>query len=364
MQKKLKLATVAITIFFILVFTVKYFYTTNKVFTPSYSDTTDIEFEEALENKKAENTEDQVDEETLVANYNMQAMEELNYNTPVTAVDPKSVKKEFNRRLNYSNYEDRIRMSNPAKLDFNGLYVALMQSVGDNDIERARDLLRRGAMANSPDGNTSYAPIFWAISNGNVEMIRLLLQSGARLNTPDEKGSFPIHWVVESSASRPSVYQMKNIFDLILDAEPGEINRQETSLKRTPIMMAANLNDKKAFAYLLDRGANVKILDIDKRDVMDILLERACHACIHLIESKEKQNQTTPLPNFSSTFTAPAPVWLPYLATKSAKSQDMQQYDPNEIVIQGNSQSIPTYKPMPNILPLKKGKESNIIYTN
>ena len=58
-------------------------------------------------------------------------------------------KKDVNRKLSYSNYEDRIRMAAPAKLDSNGLYVSLMQAVGDNDIKRAKNLITRGAKLNS-----------------------------------------------------------------------------------------------------------------------------------------------------------------------------------------------------------------------
>ena len=127
MQKKLKLATIITSVFVIFVFGIKYFYTTNKSFTPSYTDTIDIDFEEEIANKNAAAAEAQAQEEFLNANYNPQSMEDFDYNAPITEVDPKAIKKEYNRKLNYSNYEDRIRMSNPAKLDFNGLYVSLMQ---------------------------------------------------------------------------------------------------------------------------------------------------------------------------------------------------------------------------------------------
>ena len=360
MQKKLKLATAITAIFVILVFGIKYFYTTNKFFVSSYYDSPEMQDYYAERAEEAENVENRTDSENN-SDHNNPYMEDFDYNIPITAVDIKALKRDPQKKLSYSNYEDRVRMSSPSKLDANGLYVALMQAVGDNDIERAKTLINKGAILNSPDGNTSYAPIFWAISNGNVEMVELLLQKGAKVNTPDEKGLFPIHWIVENSANRSLVYQMKPIFDLLLASNPGEINRQDLTLKQTPLMLSVSLNNKKAFAYLLDGGANVKIIDADKRDVTDFALEQACHSCIYLLESKEKQNQITPLPNFASTFTAPDPIWLPYSVTNNSTKKKTQKKNPNEIVIQGDSLTIPTYRQMPDILPLKKEQEINMV---
>ena len=128
-------------------------------------------------------------------------------------------------------------------------------------------------------------------------------------------------------------------------------------------MLSVILNSKKAFAYLLDKGANVKILDKEKMDLITIAATNACHACVRLIENKERQNQVTPLINFASTYTAPDPIWLPYSTVKKAavtKKKTVNR-DPNAIVIQGNITSLPTYKEMPQILPLKENDEPNMV---
>ena len=361
MQKNLKIATVLAVICVIFIFTTKYFSTTVKTIMShphfnSNQHNNSVEYVLPAEEDHNQNTEQENNNQH--ENY---IPEEFNYNTPITETDPKALKRK-NKKLNYSDYEDRIRMESPTYLDSNGLYVALMQAVDDNDIKRAKTLIARGARLDSPDGNTFYAPIFWAINNGNVEIVDLLIKKGAKVNVPDDKGSFPIHWIVETSSNRPNVYQMKAIFDLLLDAHPEEINRQDTVLKQTPIMMAINLNNKKAFAYLLDRGANINIMDKNDRDVIAISVLNGCHSCISLIEMKEKQNEITPLLNFASTFTAPDPIWLPYSTTKTTKKKQ-QKKNPNEWVIQGDSLGIPVYKEMPQILPLNKEKEPNMIIT-
>ena len=347
MQNKFKLATFLAAVFVALVFAIQYFFTTTRTimsvpenYNPgeqNYSDETSSDQETDIHQEEKEETHE--DDPIL---------EGFDYNTPITEVDPKSVKKD-KKKLSYSNYDDRIRMESPVYLDANGLYVALMSAVEDNDIKRAKSLIARGVKLNSPDGNTSYAPIFWAIANGNVEMVDLLLQKGAKVNTPDDNGLFPIHWIVENSANRPNVYQMKAIFDLLLDAHPEEINRQDTLLLQTPLMTAVNLNDRKAFAYLLDKGANITILNKDKRNIIDLSLENACPACIILIQRKEKQNQITPLPNFASSFTAPDPVWLPYSTAKKTTKKKKQNRNLYEVVITGESIDIPVYKDMPDI---------------
>ncbi len=366
MQNKLKLITFLAVVFTMVVFTVKYFYTTNGNF--SYAGYSDYQEEYNNDNNNitaednSEKTNTQTDTEEVPAHNPLP--DAFDYNKPILTPDPKALKKEINKKLSYANYEDRIRMESPTRLDANGLYVSLMQAVEDNDIQRVKNLINRGARLNSPDGNTSYAPIFWAISNGNVEIVDLLLQKGAKVNTPDEKGFFPIHWVVENSSNRPQVYQMKAIFDLILENNPNEINRQDTTLKQTPIMMAAALDNKKAFAYLLDMGANLTITDGNNEDITDICSINVCQVCLHLIDLKKKQNEINALPNFASTFTAPDSIWLPYSTNKKTSTKKKVTRDPNAIIIQGDSIAVPIYKDMPNILPLQKQREPDMVITS
>ncbi len=360
MQNKLKLFTCFALFFVLCVFTSKYFFT-NIESNFLYQD-----YKQEYQDTNNEGTnEPQPEYSTYTINktthINYADLEIFDYKTPPKDIDIKALKRKSSKKLSYANYEDRVRMEAPEDLDSNGLYVALMQAVADNDIKRAKTLIARGARLNSPDGDTSFAPIFWAISNGNVEIIDLLIKSGAKLNTPDENGTFPIHWAVENSANRPYAYHTKEIFDLILDAHPAEINRQDTNLKRTPLMLALAINNHKAFAYLLDKGANVTIINKDKKDITDIALENSCHACVQLIESKRKQNETTPLLNFASTFTAPDEIWLPYSTNNKNTTKKKVVKDPNVIVIQGGSMSLPVYKEMPQILPLKKETGPNMI---
>ena len=358
MQKKLKTATILAFIFVVLVFTVKYFVTTEKdvMHTSNRNTKTEeVQEESSPAEEEQEQDEEQYDETDYLHN---PLFEAFNYTLPINEPDPKAAKQ--NKRYYGGGQEDGIYIESSSRLDSNGLYLALMEAVEFNDVQKAKKFIKRGAKLNSPDGNTSYAPIFWAINNGNVEMVKLLIESGAKVNTPDDQGLFPIHWIVESSASRPLVYQMKDIFDIVLDAHPEEINRQDTAQQQTPMMMAVNLNNKKAFAYLLDKGANVNITDANDKDITGVSVDNACHTCVSILEIKKKQNETTPLINFASTFTAPDPIWLPYSITqKTTKKKQVKKSD--EMVIQGDSIAIPTYKDMPDILPLDKKNKRNIV---
>lgn len=363
MQKNLKMATVLAAIFVVVIFTAQYFVTKEK--NPMFYQNNNQS--EQSKNEPAptqEENNDKTTEEEIVAEQDP-LFEIFDYNAPLKEIDTNALQKKQNARSSDWDYEDRIRLEAPENLDSNGLYVALMQAVEDNNLPRAKKLIARGARLNSPDGNTFYAPIFWAINNGNVDMVDLLIKKGAKVNTPDDRGLFPIHWIVETASSRPLSYRMKEIFDLVLDAYPNEVNRQDSFLKQTPMMMAVGSNNKKAFAYLLDRGANVNILNKEEKSIMDVAVDNLCHACISLIERKMQQNEKTPLINFASTFTAPDPVWLPYSTstTTTKAKKKVQPKDPDAIVIQGNSMSIPQYKEMEQILPLEKKKKRNMVKT-
>ena len=363
MQKNFKIVTFLAAICAFIVFSSKYFYTTirNVLSYQGYHEYTQ-EYQKSLEENILLEEENK-DESTNDEMFNNSELKTFDYKAPITEIDIKSVERAPSKKIDYSNYADRVRIEEPEFLDENGLYEALMQAVADNDLKRSKLLISKGAMLNSPDGNTSFAPIFWAISNGNVEIIKLLISKGAKVNTPDEKGTFPIHWIVEQSALRPQSYQTKKIFDLILDAHPEEINRQDTIFKETPIMLAVASGSNKAFAYLLDRGANVTLVSKENKDVISLALTHNCHTCLRFIKNKELLNETSPLPNFASSFTAPDPIWLPANANyKAPKKPKKEVRDPNSIVIEGNNVTIPVYKEMPQILPLdQEPKGPNIV---
>lgn len=301
---------------------------------------------------------------------NISQRDEFNYNAPVKEIDKKALLQTTTRNPKFSHYENRIRMEAPEELDSNGLFVALMQAVADNNMRRAKTLIARGARLDTPDGDTSYAPIFWAIDNGNVEMVKFLLSKGARVNTPDDKGLFPVHWIVKAASKRPSAYKMKEMFDTFLAVHPKEINRQDTKLKQTPIMFAVLSDNKKAFAYLLDHGANVNIINAEKMNIATIATANACHSCVYMIEEREKINKITPLENFDKTFPEPAPIWLPYTkktttttTTKQKKVKKAPAEDSDVIVITGNGSNLvtPQYKEMPQILPLNEDDQPDIV---
>lgn len=360
MQTKLKVITVFAALFVIVTLVIKYSYTV---------DYSTVSFRNYIQDisgiiKSNISIPEYKTTQTTTINKNNELYEamknESDYNAPITEVDKKSLLRTASKKSD--SYENRIRLEAPEELDENGLYVALMQAVADNNLRRAKTLIARGARLNTPDGDTSFAPIFWAIENGNVEMVKLLISKGAKVNTPDDNGLFPIHWIVKYASKRPSSYQMKAIFDIVLDAHPTEINRQDTKLKQTPIMFAILAGNKKAFAYLLDRGANINVINWEKMNVVNMAISNACHSCVSLIEEKEKINKVSPLENFAQTFPEPDPIWLPYMKTKKAEpskkktTNRKKSYNDDIIVIatDDSNMSLPSYKEMPQILPLEE----------
>lgn len=364
MQTKLKIITVFAIIFILVAFIIKY---------SSTIDYSTVSFRNYLQDIsgiiKGNVSIPEYKHTPTTVNKNEELYEamknEFDYNAPITEIDTKSLLQTAKPKV-YT-YENRIRLELPEELDENGLYVALMQAVADNNMKRAKTLIARGARLNTPDGDTSFAPIFWAIDNGNVEMVRLLISKGAKVNTPDDKGLFPIHWIVNAASKRPHVYQMKKIFDIVLEAHPTEINRQDTKLKQTPIMLAVLSDNKKAFAYLLDKGANITLINWEKMNVVNMAISNGCHSCVALIEEKEKINKLEPLDNFAKTFKEPDPIWLPYTVKKStttAKKKTVKKKYPSDeiVVISGDDANLtlPTYKEMPQILPLTE-EEPDIV---
>ena len=359
MQNKLKIITVFAAIFVFTSLIVQYYHTTDISIVSFRNYVQDLS--NILKGQNITIPENKVTTTNVKVNeVDIAERNDFDYNVPITEVDKKSLLRTATKKVSY---ENQIRLEAPEQLDANGLYVALMQAVADNNMKRAKTLIARGARLDTPDGDTSFAPIFWAIDNGNVEMVKLLLSKGARVNTPDDNGLFPVHWIVRTASKRPNVYQMKAIFDVFLAAHPNEINRQDTKLKQTPIMFAVISGNKKAFAYLLDKGANLNITNWENMNIVNMSVSNACHACVYLIEEKENLNKTTPLPNFAQDYPQPDPIWLPYMkqkttgtTTQKKQTKRAPKRDQDVIVITGSGSNLstPEYKDMPQILPLEE----------
>jgi cytohesin len=126
-------------------------------------------------------------------------------------------------------------------------WTDLHSAASAGDVERVRELLKKGANPNVRD-EFGYTPLHWAAYEGHVDVVKLLLKHGANLNARDEDGWTPLH----RAASRGHVEVVK----LLLEhgADPNI-----KGAGYTPLHVAAYVGYVEVVKLLLEHGADPNI---------------------------------------------------------------------------------------------------------
>ena len=75
------------------------------------------------------------------------------------------------------------------------LQKELIESIDNNDLMKTKEIIKKGADINKPDGY-GYTSLIWAASTGNNEIIQLLLSKGAEINFVNKDGGSALWYAV------------------------------------------------------------------------------------------------------------------------------------------------------------------------
>jgi ankyrin repeat protein len=124
----------------------------------------------------------------------------------------------------------------------------LHRAVADDDLEKARDLINKGANVNGKDENyDKITPLFVAVENANVEMVRLLLEFGAKVNAREGQKQTPLMHLDDDATPE--------LVDLLIryGAEIDLIDKEGNSA----LILAAEGATPEVIRALIDAGADV-----------------------------------------------------------------------------------------------------------
>jgi ankyrin repeat protein len=122
----------------------------------------------------------------------------------------------------------------------------LFQALWDEDVDRIRDLLGKGADPNAQTG-CGTRPLLIAAKKGNTEIIKMLVENGAKVDGRDKTGLTPL-------MSAASAGKARNVEVLI--AAAADLNAKDNK-GITALMWAAMKGFPEVVEILLRNGAGV-----------------------------------------------------------------------------------------------------------
>lgn len=145
----------------------------------------------------------------------------------------------------------------------------LWWNIEEGNVEKCRDLIRRGAYVNKvipvegtdPDGRI---PLHLAIRNQQPECIRILLEAGAYVNSLDGFGRTPLYL----AAGLGYIDGVKILLD-----NGADINYHNSELKFTALHCAAFSGYSECVEFLINKGADTETLTIRGQSAEDLAME-------------------------------------------------------------------------------------------
>lgn len=177
-----------------------------------------------------------------------------------------------------------IAGADPDVLDSQGM-TPLCHAVGKQDVECARLLLRAGADVNIAN-RYGEAPIIYCFDRPDI--LRLLLDHGARLcqqrnstgwSTPLGRAAF---CSLDYKEKDSTTDKWPASLDLLMDAGL-DIDFPEGDWKQAPLSMALGSRNAPLVELLIQRGADLKTLDIKSNTILHYEARWAQKECIHVL---------------------------------------------------------------------------------
>ena len=159
-------------------------------------------------------------------------------------------------------------------------FTPLIHAIVHHKIACAEQLLANGARID-PEGESDHVPLNLACQYGSVAIANLLLQKKAKI-LPDAEGLFPQHLLARSGQSPDML--------LMLERYGADLDQRDKLYQWTPLFHAASEGRVGCIRTLLERGADVQILDEKELSAMYYAAWEGHLECMKLLSSTDSEN--------------------------------------------------------------------------
>lgn len=169
-------------------------------------------------------------------------------------------------------------------------------AIYQNDIQKVRELITKGANLNEKD-KLGYTPLHIATMCNEREIVGLLLENGADVNAKDNIGETPLHYAV-----------IDRYDDIVvaLVANGADINVKNWQ-NSAPLHVATLYGRSNIVQHLIDNGANINASNQFGETPLDIAEQRGYKEIVQIINKAMAEKQlaakppTIPLPQTPPT---------------------------------------------------------------
>jgi ankyrin repeat protein len=203
---------------------------------------------------------------------------------------------------------------------------SLFAAVADRKLDRARELISKGANVN-PRTTRYCTALHVATLNGPIDSVKLLVENGAVVNVGDNEGKTPLHDAAVNNHTEIAEYLI----------EKGANVNARTNFCGTPLHIAAAWGRKEMIGLLIEKGADINARDSNGETAMHIAV-RGYHAEIVklLIDKKADINARDAFGRMPLDFAPEEGIMWRLLIGNGAKNRAMEKINLNITVYPTN----------------------------
>ncbi|KAL9104682.1 MAG: hypothetical protein Q9163_000425 [Psora crenata] len=175
-------------------------------------------------------------------------------------------------------------------------FTPLIHAIVHHQLQCAERLLDSGARLD-PDSESDHVPLNLACQYGSEEIAKLLLERKAKL-LPDAEGLFPQHLVARSGQTPQAL--------LMLEQYGADLNQRDKLYQWTPLFHAAAEGRVNCLQTLLQRNADVRLLDEKGYSAMYYATWEGHLECMKLLGSMDSLIRDEPRSRLLQAVISPA----------------------------------------------------------